>query len=485
MRGPGLLHRHLLATFLPAFLLAACFFVFILELVDLFANLWKYMSLDVPLQQVLKVMMLYAPTCINWALPIALLFAVSYALGSLYATNELVAVFGMGIPLVRFTLPLVIMAALLSAGSFFFSDSVALPSYREKTRLVASLLSQNPSLSNSEVTVLSRKGRIVWHASFYDDAGKTLTDLSIFERDPGGAPIARTDCATGRWAEGHWTFSRVRRFALDSTVPKPASVIAAPAPAPELKAATGPAAKAAAAKASTVPASKAAPSKAAASKAAASQAAASQAAASQAAGATDPKPQSAANDGKAASQTDRGIKAMGIMNTLSAVNQAVPVAVMDIAAMALAGPEAEGIWKETDYGSWTNPDFDEAPESFRNQNFDLGELSTAELGERARFQKEAGLSWKATEAERLRRMAFAFTPLIVVLLSSSIGGRYRKNVLLMSLLVSLVVATGYYVFQMVTMLLAKTGVLEPAIGAWAPVAVFALLSLALYRMART
>ena len=455
MRGPGLLHRHLLATFLPAFLLAACFFVFILELVDLFANLWKYMSLEVPLQQVLKVMMLYAPTCINWALPIALLFAVSFALGSLYATNELVAVFGMGIPLVRFTLPLVIMAALLSAGSFFFSDSVALPSYREKTRLVASLLSQNPSLSNSEVTVLSRKGRIVWHASFYDDAGKTLTDLSIFERDPSGAPIARTDCATGRWAEGHWTFSRVRRFALDSTAPKPASLAAAAAP------------------------------KAAAPKAAAPKAAAPKAEAKKTAAASDPKPQSAAIDGKAARETDSGIKALGIMNSLNAVNQAVPLAVMDIAAMALAGPEAEGIWKETDYGSWTNPDFDEAPESFRNQNFDLGELSTAELGERARFQKEAGLSWKATEAERLRRMAFAFTPLIVVLLSSSIGGRYRKNVLLMSLLVSLVVATGYYVFQMVTMLLAKTGVLEPAIGAWAPVAVFALLSLALYRMART
>jgi hypothetical protein len=230
---------------------------------------------------------------------------------------------------------------------------------------------------------------------------------------------------------------------------------------------------------------KAAAPKAAAPKAAAPKAAAPKTEAKKTAAASDPKPQSAAIDGKAARETDSGIKALGIMNSLNAVNQAVPLAVMDIAAMALAGPEAEGIWKETDYGSWTNPDFDEAPESFRNQNFDLGELSTAELGERARFQKEAGLSWKATEAERLRRMAFAFTPLIVVLLSSSIGGRYRKNVLLMSLLVSLVVATGYYVFQMVTMLLAKTGVLEPAIGAWAPVAVFALLSLALYRMART
>jgi lipopolysaccharide export system permease protein len=340
--------------------MAAGFFIFILELVELFANLWKYMSLNVPLTQVFRVLLLYAPTCLVWALPIALLFAISFALGNLYASNELVAVFGTGISLLRFTLPLLFVAALLSTASFFWSDLVALPAYREKTRLVADLLSQNPSLSNTEVTVLARQGRVVYHATFYDDASQSLSDLSIIERDAEGHPVARTGAATARWQNGTWTLLRVRRFVLEG-----------------------------------------------------------------------------------------------------------------------------GEWKEGDYGSYTNPEYNEEPPSFRNQNFDLAELSSVELGERAKFQASAGLPYAATIAERHRRLSFSFAPLVVALLSAAIGGRYRKNVLLMSLLVSLVIATGYYVFQMVTMLLAKTGVLEPAVGAWSPLVLFALIAAGLYRFART
>ncbi len=336
------------------------FFVFILELGDLFGNLWKYMSLNVPVLAILKVMLLYIPTCLVWALPIALLFAISFALGNLYASNELVAIFGTGISLGRFSFPLLIVAALFSVGSFFFSDFIALPAYRAKKTLVSTLLNQNPGLSNSDVTVLSKRGSVVYHASFYDDSSRSLSGLNIIERNPEGQPIARTEASSAQWQEEKWLLLRVRRFALES-----------------------------------------------------------------------------------------------------------------------------GIWSETDFGTYSNPSFDESPQSFRNQNLDLAELSVAELGDRASFQTAAGLPFAATVAERHRRLAFSFAPLIVALLSVSIGGRYRKNVLLMSLLVSLAVSTAYYVFQMVTILLAKTGVLDPALGAWSPLIVFAFFAAVLYRLART
>jgi len=361
MRHTGILHRHLIRSFLAPFVLAIGFFVFILELVDLFANLWKYMSLNAPLLQVGRVLLLYVPTCVVWALPIALLFAVSFALGNLYASNELVAIFGTGISLARFTLPVVIAGALLSVGSFFFSDLIALPAYREKSRLSSALMSQNPSLSNNDVTVLARGGTIVYHASFYDDAARTLSDASVIVRDSDGNPLSRTESGLARWQDDKWTFLRVRRFVLGS----------------------------------------------------------------------------------------------------------------------------DGLWAETDFGSFTDPSFVEKPESFRNQNFDLSELSTNELAERSRFQQGAGLPWAATVAERHRRMSFSFAPLVVALLSASIGGRYRKNVLLMSLLVSLVISTVYYIFQMIAILFAKTGVLDPVIGAWSPLVVFSILALLLYRSART
>jgi lipopolysaccharide export system permease protein len=55
----------------------------------------------------------------------------------------------------------------------------------------------------------------------------------------------------------------------------------------------------------------------------------------------------------------------------------------------------------------------------------------------------------------------------------------------MSLLSSLLAATGYYVAQMITMLLAKTGVIEPWVGAWSPLIIFMAAGIILFRLART
>jgi lipopolysaccharide export system permease protein len=99
--------------------------------------------------------------------------------------------------------------------------------------------------------------------------------------------------------------------------------------------------------------------------------------------------------------------------------------------------------------------------------------------------RNAGLPYAAALAERHKRLAFAFTPLIVVILAGAVGGRYRKNVLLMSLLASLLAATGYYITQMVSMLLAKTGLVDPRVGAWAPLALFSAVGYLMFRRART
>lgn len=361
MERPRILRGYLLRGFVPVLAVAIAFFVLILELVDLFSNLWRYLALEVPLSGVVRVTALYAPTCLSFALPVALLFAVAYSLGSLYASNELIAVFGSGISLIRFVSPLLILAALLSVFSFFFDDRVALPSYREKARLSRELLGQNLSLSNADVAVISREGKIVYRVDFYDDASRSLSGLTVLERDERGRPVARTEANSARWTEGKWILSRVRRLERS----------------------------------------------------------------------------------------------------------------------------ADGDWKQTNFGTYSNPLYDEPPEAFRSQGKDARELSTKQLTEQVTFLKRAGLPYGASLAERDKRYAFAFTPLVVVLLSAAIGGRFKKNVLLMSLLTSLIVATGYYVLQMVTMLMAKTGVLPPAVGAWSPLFIYTFVAASFFRRART
>jgi len=363
----SILRRYLLRLFLPVFAGALGFFALILEMIDLFANLWRYLALDVGAGAILRVMLLYLPTCLSYGLPIALLFASAYALGTMESWNELVSVFSGGYPLYAFISPLVVLAALISVGSFFFQDRIVQPSYRQKVEYSNVLLQKNDSGSRSNVAVMARDGRIVYRADYYDDLNNTLQGVSIIIRDNKMKPIAHYEAMQAKWENGHWTLSELRGFELKGSDPK-----------------------------------------------------------------------------------------------------------------------GGDIWAEASMGSYTSPLFDEPPASFRNQNLDPKQMNLKELSEYMAFQKRSGLpTFAGTLAEWHKRYAFSFAPLVVVFLSCALGGRYRKNVLLMSLLSSLLAATGYYIVQMVTMLMARTGLIAPAAGAWTPLAVFALVGVLLFRRART
>jgi lipopolysaccharide export system permease protein len=361
MRRAKILRLYLLRIFLPAFGAALGLFALILELVDIFANLWRYLAQEAPLLSVLKVMALYLPTAISNGLPIALLFAASYSLATLYADNELTVIFGSGVSLTRFTAPLFALALLLCAGSFYFDDSVVLRTIKSKNELSRALVNQKSSMSNPDVTVISRDGAVVYRAQFYDDASQSLSGVTVIERDDRGDPVARTEAATARWDGARWAFGRVRRFEK----------------------------------------------------------------------------------------------------------------------------AADGSWTDLSLGNWSSARLDEGPDAFKSQNRDLNELSSSELGVYVSFLRRAGLPYAGAQAERHKRFSFAFTPIVVVLLAGAAGGRFRKNVLLASLLTSLAAATMYYVAQMITMLLAKTGAIDPRVGAWAPLVVFVVAGAILFRTART
>jgi lipopolysaccharide export system permease protein len=65
------------------------------------------------------------------------------------------------------------------------------------------------------------------------------------------------------------------------------------------------------------------------------------------------------------------------------------------------------------------------------------------------------------------------------------GGRFRKNILLMSLLTSLGAAVLFYVSEMITMMMAKLGYIPPFVGAWFPVMMFIVVGGLLLRSAKT
>jgi lipopolysaccharide export system permease protein len=353
-----ILHKYILRQIVPIFFAALLFFVLLLSLIDLFANLWKYLSYDAPLSAIGMVMLLYIPKCISYALPISLLFSVAYAFGDLYSKNELTIIFTSGIPLWNAALPVLIIGLCLSVASFFFEDTVVLPTLKAKKALSRTLLHQQATGSNSDVVVKTEEGRLVYVVDFYNDEEQSLNGLIIIERNPEGDLISIIRSRKALWNGSEWSLENPLMYHWNG----------------------------------------------------------------------------------------------------------------DAFVASVMGESMH---------------FVEKPDTFRRSAIDVEELPASQAQLYIQDLRRAGLPIISALTDLYKRYAFALTPLIVILLSLSLGGFFKKNVLLMSLLASLISAVIYYVAQMIFTMLAKLSYIPPFAGAWAPVFIFILIGIIMIRFART
>lgn len=354
-----------LRQFLPVFLVALLLFTLIIELADLFSNIVSFLNQNVSPAEILRVQLLYLPKSLSYALPICLLFSVSFTLGTLYGNNELISVFGAGVPLVRFVLPLIMLGGLFSAGSFFFQERVVIGTLQEKTDLSHELLNMRQSASNTEVTVLADNGRIVYFAQYYNDATSTLNNLIVVIRNGEGELTRRIDADWAVWNGHLWELHNVRDFTRR----------------------------------------------------------------------------------RAAGQDDL---------------------------------------VQTRRDTLSDPAINLPPATFgRISSGKIDQMQLPDARTWIASLRKAGLPFRSALTSYYERFSFAMTPFIVVLMSSAIGGRFKKNILLMSLLVSLVLSVIYYVTQMIAGLLSNVGLIEPLVGAWTAAAVFTVAGILLFRTSRT
>lgn len=351
------LDRYLVVAFVPVFFVSLFFFVLLVEMADLFVNIVQYIQNEAPLASVVRSMVLYLPKCVSWSLPMATLFSVSYVLGSMYTNNELLMVFGSGVSLGSFIMPLILMAAVLSGLFLGFDDKVVLPTLAAKKELSRSLFRISEPGGSADVTILGSDRRFIWNIKYYDRKNLIMTGVILVERDHGGRLVSRLNAQSASWNGARWVFVGVRRFfwKADSLV-------------------------------------------------------------------------------------------------------------------------------DASYGSWDDASLAEPPESFKGGGRPIEEMPLSDARAYLGLLRRSGLQSSGQTAEYYRRFAFALTPLTVTLLSAALAGFYRKNVLLTSLLVSLIAATLYYVAQMVSMLLAKSGSIGPVAGAFSPLFFFAILVVVLLRV---
>jgi lipopolysaccharide export system permease protein len=353
-----ILDRYLVKQFLPIFFVALSMFILLLVLIDLFANLWRYLNYEVPAREILTVSFYYLPKSLSYALPIALLFAAAYTLGDLYGRNELTSIFSSGIPFWRFSLSLLGIGFMVSFFSFFFDDTVVIPTLKKKNDLARVLLHQQRTENNSDIVIKARNGRLIYSVDYYDHSAKILNGVSIIEQDEKGRMISHIRCPQALWREDHWELVNPIIY-----------------------------------------------------------------------------------------EWEEGL-------------------------LLSRRPESTGTYRED-------------PDTFRRNMVNVEDLSARDAGLLVQDLRAAGLPFTDALSEYYHRFSFPSVSFVVMILSISMGGRFKKNILLMSLLTSLTSAVFFYVTEMISMMMAKLGYIPPLAGAWFPVMVFIVLGLMFLRSAKT
>jgi lipopolysaccharide export system permease protein len=353
-----ILDRYLARQFFPIFLIAVSMFIFLLALLDLFANLVRYLTNAVPLLTIIKISLYYLPKSFSYAMPISLLFAAAYTLGDLYARNELTTVFSSGIPFWRFSIVLVVIGLTASVFSFFFDDLVVIPTLKVKNDLSRRALRQQITETNSDIVIKAQNGSLIYSVDFYDQDAQVLNGVSIIELDDTGELISLIRAPFAAWTGTYWEFSGAVIYQYENDMLRVRPLI-------------------------------------------------------------------------------------------------------------------------------TSTAYREQPDTFRRNAVNVEELPARDAGLLVRDLRAAGLPFIQAESNYYHRFSFAATSLIVMLLSISMGGRFRKNILLMSLFTSLSVAVVYYIMEMLSMTMAGLNYIPPIVGAWFPVISFLIIGLVLLRSAKT
>ncbi len=122
---------------------------------------------------------------------------------------------------------------------------------------------------------------------------------------------------------------------------------------------------------------------------------------------------------------------------------------------------------------------------FQNKIVDVESVNCKEAQQYITHLKKAGLPYFEEQSVYYKKFAFPFIFLISGLLAIGLTGKTRKNVLLISLALSIVSVVLFYVFQMCTMVLAKTEILTPLFGAWLPDFVFIFIAGFLLKFSKT
>jgi len=210
---PQLVDTYVLSTFLFYFAVLLASFVMMTEVFTFFELLSDIIKNRIAMSEVLEYLFFLGPHLIYDSVPLSVLVTVLITFGVLTKNNEVTAFKSCGVSVFRLAVPVIVLSLVLSGGLFAF-DHYIVPDANRKQDALRNKIKGKPVQSyfradRKWILGDSSKGYRFYYYKYFDQMGKAMAGVNVYELDPNTFRLNRWISAErARW-EPHiqkWIF---------------------------------------------------------------------------------------------------------------------------------------------------------------------------------------------------------------------------------------------------------------------------------------
>jgi LPS export ABC transporter permease LptG/LPS export ABC transporter permease LptF len=201
-RFPLILDEYVLREFLLTFAMVLVTFVMLMLVFTFFELLSDIIRNRTPLVTVGEYLMNLTPSMIYLITPLSVLIGVLVVFGIMNRNSELTAMKATGISLYRITVPVLVIAAMLSLALFAF-DELYLPQANRRQEALRNVIKGKPASTvehpgRNWMFGEQRPGQpaVIFYYQYFDPDIDTFGNITVFEFDPGTFTLSKRIFAT-------------------------------------------------------------------------------------------------------------------------------------------------------------------------------------------------------------------------------------------------------------------------------------------------
>ncbi len=183
---PAILDRYIIRKYLAIFALGFFSMLSIFIIITFFERIDSVYQHEKPLTLFFDYLWYKLPEYSHYVLPISALMATLLSLGLLTKFNEITAMKACGVSLYRITVPVVLMAAVVSFISFYVQENI-LPGTNRKAEVVWNNIIDAPPRTFSRVDrrwIMGKNRHRIYYYHHFDRIADAFRQLTIFDIDP-------------------------------------------------------------------------------------------------------------------------------------------------------------------------------------------------------------------------------------------------------------------------------------------------------------